>query len=81
MENKFAIIGGDIHQLVKIKKNEDFSIYAWRIHETDDLYWIPVKDHKINNESERWWCIPNDSKECPTCLKTWYSAASKNCIG
>lgn len=43
MEN-FALISGDIHKLVRIKDNEDWSKYAWRIHSHQNYYYVPVKD-------------------------------------
>jgi hypothetical protein len=42
--NKYAYIDGDIHVLMRMKKGEDFSKYAWRIHYQDDLWFVPVKD-------------------------------------
>jgi hypothetical protein len=46
MTEKFAIIGGDIHKLVTIKKGEDWAQYAWRIHEEGNKWWVPVPDGK-----------------------------------
>jgi hypothetical protein len=41
-DKKFAIIAGDMHELVRIPEKEYWSCYAWRIHEKDNLWWVPV---------------------------------------
>ncbi len=48
----FLKIGGDLHDLMEIKPNEDWSIFAWRIpyHEAfndislqkKNLFWVPI---------------------------------------
>ena len=53
MEEKFAIIHNDIHRLVKIKSDDDWSMYAWAIHEDGDWYWVPVPN---SYESSIEWC-------------------------
>lgn len=57
--DKFAIIGGDIHKLVKIASKEDWSRYAWRIHETGSWYWIPLGNEKRGP--------PSVYPDCPLC--------------
>lgn len=42
--DKFALIGEDIHKLVRIKEGEPWDKYAWRIHYEKDYYFVPVKD-------------------------------------
>jgi len=42
MKEKFAIISGEIHRLVKIKPDDDWSEYPWTIYEDGDWYWVPV---------------------------------------
>lgn len=60
---KFAIIGGDIHRLVSIRAEEDKVKFDWLIHEKDDLYWVPVPDHKKKNEFGKWvWDEPFSPK-------------------
>lgn len=49
MNGKYSIIGGDIHKLIRIPPNKKWDEYAWRIHEKDDLYWIPVENCKRSN--------------------------------
>jgi hypothetical protein len=52
---KYTLISGDIHKLVKIKKDEEWTKYAWRIHSHDDYYYIPVKDeckHGFNPKTD-----------------------------
>ena len=48
MIEKFALIGGDIHKLIRMKKNDSFCDYPWRIHYEGDLYFVPVKDESKN---------------------------------
>jgi len=45
---EYALIGGDIHKLVKIKDDQNWTEYAWRIHYKDDLYFVPVKDNSLH---------------------------------
>lgn len=68
LKHDFSIIGDDIHQLRSISKDEDWSDEAWRIHEVDNLYWVPVKKSKPKP-------ITIDP-ECPKCKRRWYSYAS-----
>ena len=49
---KHAIIGDDIHILVKISDDEDWTKYAWRIHEKGKWYWVPVQDCKREEKEE-----------------------------
>jgi len=42
---KFSIIAGDIHQLITIKKGQDWSQYAWRIDHDTDKYWVPIQNY------------------------------------
>lgn len=54
LESKFAIIGGDIHVLIKIQDGEDWSNHAWRIQEEDDLYWVPIPNSKMKISEGNW---------------------------
>jgi hypothetical protein len=49
---KLGIIADEIHQLVRIGKNDEWTKYAWRIHEKDDKYWVPVPDEKRTYENK-----------------------------
>lgn len=42
--DKYAVIGEDIHKLIRIKDNEDWSKNGWRIHYKGNLYFVPVRD-------------------------------------
>lgn len=44
--NKYAIIGGEIHKLVRMPKGKDWTAYAWRIKEKGEWYWVPIPDEK-----------------------------------
>lgn len=65
-----AIIGGDIHKLVRIAKNEDWTYYAWRIHEDSHWYWVPIEDQKRNNPVDKWKLDSND-KVCIRTKRKW----------
>lgn len=73
MDEKFCIISGDIHRLIKIKEEEDWAFHAWRIHEKDDLYWVPVKDYKANLTEGHWYYRPFFDDQCQACLRRWRS--------
>lgn len=45
---RFAYISEDIHKLVRIARNQDWTQYAWRIKEDKDLYWVPVPNENNN---------------------------------
>ena len=70
MNKKFDIIAGDIHELIKIKKDESWNQYAWRIHSHSNYYYVSIKDEgkhgfnpkcneynrkKIHNNYELFW--------------------------
>jgi len=44
IKEKFALIGGDIHKLIRIKKYDQWDKYSWRVHYKGNLYFVPVKD-------------------------------------
>jgi len=62
MKTEFAIIGGDIHQLVRIPPRSDQTLYAWLIHEDGDWYWVPVQDWKANHTKGSWYWKPTLAK-------------------
>lgn len=78
--DRFAIIGGDIHRLRRFKKNEEWSNFPWRIHEKNDLYWVPINNEKKQLELGNWIWRPFEEKECESCRKRWYSHAARFCI-
>ena len=41
---KYALIGGDIHKLVRIPTLKDTLKYAWYIHYSGEYYFVPVRD-------------------------------------
>jgi hypothetical protein len=64
--NIFRSILGEVHDLMLIKKNEDWSIFPWRIkyiyfkddndkifHNVKDLWWVPLSPltHKYYKKS------------------------------
>lgn len=51
MEEKYALIGKDIHKLIRIKKAETWEFYPWRIHEWRDYYWVPVEDYWMSSKA------------------------------
>jgi len=62
---KYALIGGDIHKLVRIKDDEDLSQYVWSIHSHSNYYYVPVKDEskhgfKPKTDEYRMKKIPNN---------------------
>lgn len=72
MENnlpRYTIIEGDIHKLVKINKDEDWSKYAWRIHFRDNYYWVPLPDSNDASIKKRWQLIDIDPEKCYLCKK------------
>jgi hypothetical protein len=73
MNEKYCILYGDIHKLVKIEKNEDWSQHPWRFHEKDDLYWVPVKDWKARYTEGEWYWRPFFDSQCQACLRRWRS--------
>ena len=52
MKEIFGIIGQDIHKLIRIKKNEDWTQNPWRIHDHKDYYWVPVTNFLKNTVIE-----------------------------
>ena len=61
IEKKYAIIGGEIHQLIRIHKKSEW--HLWRIHEKDNLYWIPVEYFKRKP--------PKIESRCPNCKRKY----------
>lgn len=66
---KYTIIGGDIHKLVKIKKDKDWSEHAWLIHFRDSYYWAPIPDCNDDSTKKRWQLINIDPDKCALCRK------------
>lgn len=75
IKEKFSIIGGDIHKLISLKKDEDWSTHPWRIHEYADMYWVPISDSKRDVTKGFWLWHDFSLDECHMCLKKWYSSA------
>lgn len=64
-----ALITEDIHKLVKIKKDENWCQYGWRIsHDTEkDMYWVPIEDELREPPPTR------SSDDCYHCKRRWRS--------
>lgn len=71
-ENKYAIIRGDIHKLIRINEKDDWSQHPWRFHEEKDLYWVPVQDCKAKILEGKWHWLENDPEKCVYCKRGFW---------
>lgn len=70
-ENKYSIIGGDVHKLIRIKEKDDWSHHPWRVHEEKDWYWVPVKDCKAKIKEGNWFWLKINPERCEYCKKEY----------
>ncbi len=71
MDEKFAIIAGEIHRLIKIKdiSKIDPVKHPWYIYDSKDLYWVPVPDRKAKYFEGKWEWIPIIIGKCGLCKR------------
>ena len=74
MDEKFAIIGGDIHRLITRKqliKLQKAKFIGWWIEEESnpDCVWIPMKNEKANPHKGKWMWRDWDPDKCDLCDK------------
>ena len=67
--DKYTIIGGDIHKLVKLNKDIEWKKHAWRIHQEGCLYWVPIPNDKFDSTKHRWMQVEIDPSKCSLCKK------------
>jgi hypothetical protein len=70
--NKFSIIGGDIHILVRIKKEENWSQHPWRLHEKGNYFWVPLKDEKADPQKGKWVWVEGGHDQCEMCKRKFF---------
>ena len=72
VKDKFAIIGGDIHKLIRIKEGEKWAHHPWRIPEKDNWFWVPLPDEKVDYTKGKWRWIEHATEACPLCKRNHF---------
>lgn len=74
-QEKFAIIGGDIHLLITkddLEKTRKNSFVPWFIEENNNAFWIPVRDEKANPQEGRWVWVKYAPEQCELCRRKFF---------